>query len=176
MKGALWSRFEENFGDKNVPRQRAKYRISYCMTLSMRHLSMKAQKEFRVFSGWGRYGKSYGTPNIFLNFLKKYIIYFINKKFWSYFQIILELYEPRAPNIATAPGLERWLSDLRSWQLFQRIQLWFPVRRSGGPYPPVTPDPGDLTPSLSLCGYPNRHIEIKMSVQLIGKQDDVIRS
>ena len=46
MKGALWSRFEENFGDKNVPRQRAKYRVSYCMTLSM-----KAQKEFRVFSG-----------------------------------------------------------------------------------------------------------------------------
>lgn len=70
MEGALWSRFEENFGDKNVPRQHAKYRVSYCMTLSMRYLSMKAQKEFRVFSGWGRYGKSYGTPNIFLNFLK----------------------------------------------------------------------------------------------------------
>lgn len=51
MKETLWSRFEENFGDKNVPRQHAKYRVSYCMTLSMRYLSMKAQKEFRVFSG-----------------------------------------------------------------------------------------------------------------------------
>ena len=50
-------------------------------------------------------------------------------------------------------GQKRWLGGEKHALLLQKTQVQFPVPMSCSAQPPVTPAPGDLTPSASLHGH-----------------------
>lgn len=61
----------------------------------------------------------------------------------------------------TKAGLERWLSALEHLLLFLMTSVWFLAPTPGDSQPPVTPDAGNLEPSLASVSTCMQNTQIR---------------